>query len=332
MAANNKIPQLRVCVTSVCDKNCIYCRPHGENLLNDNGNNYFSLQDFINTINAIARHGVTEVRLTGGEPLLYRQIYELIRSIKTNDFIKKISLVTRSKNLKDEALRLKSSGLDSVTISIDSLNRRKVYKITNSDILKELIAGAHKCFEINLPIRINTVLMKGVNDSAQDIEEFIHFAGSLGPAKWKILDYMILPGQYKDTNKHQYFVNLKKITGIIQELGGKIAKFSTQPGGLGTPMSEFIMPNGVSVFIKDSTKGSHYSQECHKCELFPCQDALMALRLTSNGNLQTCLYRKDKLINFQDYVDCGIEKMDFKIKEILSYYQQAEFYHQAWMP
>jgi cyclic pyranopterin phosphate synthase len=329
IAKQVKMPQLRVCVSYICDKHCFYCRPEGEGISTTKKINRLSTDEFIYFINAIAKAGVSIIRFTGGEPMLNKDIYKIIKSVKSIPEVKEVSMVTRSLMLKDEANLLKQAGLDSITISLDSLNEEKLKMITKVNGLDRMIEGAYACKDIGLPVKINTVILKGVNDN--EVEDFINFVGKLGPGTWKLIDYMMLPMQFGTNKSIKYFLNLNDtILPLLHKLGKESkAKFSTQAGGLGTPMPEFITPNGVKVIVRDSTIGSHYGDICKNCNLYPCQDGIMALRLTVNGKLQRCLYREDNLIDLRPYDKKT--HLNQTIQKVLNTYMFSEFYPKAWV-
>lgn len=328
----NKIPQLRICLTERCDKKCFYCRPTGEAIHITDKVTELDFNKLISIIKVAVEKGITVVRLTGGEPMLYPNIYKLICTIKQIEGIREVSLVTRSKNLNSEAEKLKNAGLDSITISIDSLNKDVLKKITGIDLLDDIILGTKKCFQVGLPVKINTVIMRGINDSEDSINEFIEFICQFHTITWKLLDYMVLPNQTKQLSNTSYFVNLNEVKSLLLKSAKSVGtKFSTQAGGLGSPMNNIKVKEGVTVQIKDSTIGSHYFKECEQCLFFPCQDAIMALRLTSNGYLQKCLYRNDNLIDLNPILDNN-QLLENSIEEALTFYKQSRFIANAWKP
>jgi len=95
-------------------------------------------------------------------------------------------------------------------------------------------------------------------------------------------------------------------------------------------MPTFQMPNGVLVYLKDSTIGNHYGDVCETCPNFPCQDGIMALRLTCDGKLQRCLYRDDNLVDLMQFKN----KHDTQkaILSVLETYKNAKFIPHAWKP
>lgn len=324
-----KIPQLRVCVTEVCDKKCFYCRPEGEGCASIERDEKLSADDFIFLIGEVVKAGVSVIRFTGGEPMLNKDIYKIISAVKAMDRVKDISIVTRSLKLKEQAPLLKEAGISSVTVSLDSLNRERLREITKVDLLEKLVEGIKACSEMGLPIKLNTVVMKGVNDD--EIDSFVEFAGSIENVDWKLLDYMLLPKQFLGDLTNEYFLNLTNILPRLRMLAEEEI-IDTQAGGLGIPMPTFKIKNGVKIFVKDSTIGNHYGDTCVKCPLFPCQDGIMALRLTADGKLQRCLYREDNLLDLKPYINTTSPQLGLLIKEALATYESADFHPRAWNP
>lgn len=154
------ITYLRVSVTQRCNLNCVYCgkgdcTKKAEEL---SPNQYFKI------VKAFSKCGIKKVRITGGEPLVRSDITEIISLIRTIPEIEKISLTTNGVYLKKYARELKSAGLDSVNISLDSTDGSTYRHLTGADVLEKVLEGIDEAEKVGLePIKINAVLMKGVN-------------------------------------------------------------------------------------------------------------------------------------------------------------------------
>lgn len=154
------ITYLRVSVTQRCNLNCVYCgkddcSKKAEELSPDK---YFKI------VKAFSKCGIKKVRITGGEPLVRSDITEIISLIRTIPEIEKISLTTNGVYLKKYARELKSAGLDSVNISLDSTDGSTYRHLTGADVLEKVLEGIDEAEKVGLePIKINAVLMKGVN-------------------------------------------------------------------------------------------------------------------------------------------------------------------------
>lgn len=324
-----KIPQLRVCVTEVCDKKCFYCRPEGEGCASIEREEKLSADDFIFLIKEVVKEGVSVIRFTGGEPMLNKDIYKIIRAVRQMEGVKDISIVTRSLKLKEQAPLLKEAGLSSITVSLDSLNRERLKEITKVELLDKLVEGIKMCSDISLPLKLNTVVMKGINDD--EIDDFIQFAGSINNVDWKLLDYMLLPKQFFGDTSNEYFLDLSNILPRLRELAEEEV-IDTQAGGLGIPMPTFKVKNGVKIYVKNSTVGNHYGDTCVNCKHFPCQDGIMALRLTADGKLQRCLYREDNLIDLKPFMKTKNPEISKSINIALETFKNSVFHANAWNP
>lgn len=154
------ITYLRVSVTQRCNLNCVYCGKEdctkkAEEL---SPNQYFKI------VKAFSKCGIKKVRITGGEPLVRSDITEIISLIRTIPEIEKISLTTNGVYLEKYAKELKSAGLDSVNISLDSTDGSTYRHLTGADVLEKVLEGIDEAEKVGLePIKINAVLMKGVN-------------------------------------------------------------------------------------------------------------------------------------------------------------------------
>jgi molybdenum cofactor biosynthesis enzyme MoaA len=156
----------------------------------------------------------------------------------------------------------------------------------------------------------------------------IEYAGKYG-AVLKLLDLMNMPQETRFLS--QYYMPLD---AIENDLAGKAQKSSlvTPPRGIGTPMPTFEMASGAIVMIKDARKGTWYGDTCKDCRHYKCQDALMALRITSDGCLQRCLLRSDNLVDLLSLLEGVADQVDIDtaIKNVLQTYEGAVFHPQAW--
>lgn len=163
------IDYLRISLTDRCNLSCIYCKGNSEH------KKELSVSDIERIVKAFALCGIKKVRLTGGEPLLRDDIAEIIRRIKSIDGIKKIVLTTNGILLKKYAKELKDAGLSAVNISLDTTDERQYLELTGADKLKDVFEGIKQAQKVGLsPIRINSVLIKGKNDSSA--EELVNLA------------------------------------------------------------------------------------------------------------------------------------------------------------
>ncbi|XMB85956.1 GTP 3',8-cyclase MoaA [Mycoplasmatota bacterium WC44] len=167
---NREIDYIRISVTDRCNLRCLYCMPDGvekithEAILRD--------EEIIELVKEGVKIGIKKVRITGGEPLVRRGIYSLIRNIKDIEGIKELTLTTNGLLLEGKVDKLKEAGVDRVNLSLDSLKPEKLKKVTNSTETIDYIKLIEDLRRYGItPIKINTVLLKGINDD--EINDFL---------------------------------------------------------------------------------------------------------------------------------------------------------------
>ena len=168
------IISLRITLTNLCNLNCIYCHHDGMESSKDEMS-----ADEIYKICEIAKNiGVKKIRLSGGEPLVRKDIVEIIEKIATLDF-KDISLTTNGVLLEKYSEDLKKAGLNRVNVSLDTLKPDVYQFITKKDYLEKVKKGIVKAVDAGLdPVKINMVLMKGINED--EVEEMFEFSKKYG--------------------------------------------------------------------------------------------------------------------------------------------------------
>ena len=321
----SRIPYLRICVTEKCKHRCLYCRPGGE-ACRVSGKKEMSLRQIQSLIEVMATHGISDLKITGGEPLARNDIPKMVELLSAIRGIERIELVTRSHKAGKIAGQLKDSGLSCLNFSLDSLDPFTFYKVTGNGRLDQLLSAIRQCANSGIKLRLNMVVMKGIND--HEIPKMIEYAGKYG-AVLKLLDLMNMPQEVKFLS--QYYMPLN----VVEEDLGRMALKSgiaTPPGGIGTPMPIFEMPNGAVVMIKDARKGTWYGDTCKDCRYYKCQDALMALRITSDGCLQRCLLRNDNLVDLLSLLEGVVDQkvISATVKTVLQTYKGAVFHKEAW--
>lgn len=324
----DKIPQLRVLITDRCIFSCQWCHQGGEG----GGIGYvkpsfeLKVEQIKDLISLLVNEGISHIKISGGEPLLRRDIIDIIKEVKLINGVKNIELVSMSPKLKDLGNSLCSAGLDGLTVSLDSLNKERFKKSTGCkqlDGLEDIIEGIKIIRKKGVPVKINMIPQRNFNKD--EIIEMVQFAGENG-LSLKFIDLMTMNISWW----RERFLPLSEVEKILQPMIKDIDEPVFQPGGLGTPMKRYLLKNEVSVFLRDATIGTHYGEICKTCKNFSCQDGLMALRLTCDGKLKFCLYRNDNLVDLFSVVELsgGIEKT---IREVIDIFRNSEF-KKAWSP
>ena len=173
------ISYLRVSVTDRCNYRCLYCM--SENMTFLPKSDLLTLEELERLCVAFISRGVDKIRLTGGEPLVRRNIMTLIKSlgsfIKTG-MLSELTLTTNGSLLEKYAEQLVESGIRRVNVSLDSLVREKFTKITRWGTLEEVMSGLSEAKRVGLKIKINTVALKGFNED--EFDSLISWCGEQG--------------------------------------------------------------------------------------------------------------------------------------------------------
>jgi cyclic pyranopterin phosphate synthase len=169
------IRDLRVSVTDKCNFRCFYCLPHGSPEENAPKSSVLTYEEIEQAVEVFVSLGVEKVRLTGGEPMLRRDIETLVAKLARVPGIKDLALTTNGFNLAERAAGLKAAGLDRVTVSLDSLRRAAFTEITGVDMLARVLEGVRAAQRVGLtPVKVNAVIVRGHNET--EIADIAAFA------------------------------------------------------------------------------------------------------------------------------------------------------------
>ena len=230
-----------------------------------------SYEEITMIISSLLPLGIEKIRLTGGEPLMRRNIVELVRQIRELDSQIDIAMTTNGILLEKYALQLKEAGLSRVTVSLDALDNdifQSLSDTTNS--VDEILQGIESCKQIELPVKVNCVIQKGVNES--QIIPIIEFFNQISITP-RFIEYM----DVGSTNSWNYdsVVSGEAMRAIIEEKFGRLEK--VQSNYVGEVANLWKMQDGGEVgFIESVTKPF-------------CGDCSRA-RLSADGSIYTCLF------------------------------------------
>ncbi|MBX9852107.1 MAG: GTP 3',8-cyclase MoaA [Cytophagaceae bacterium] len=274
---------LRVSLTDSCNLACTYCIPdkkHHSAISQKSILKTLSLSEYIRIISQIHELvSIESLRLTGGEPLLYKDIIPLVGKIKESG-IPKVKLTTNGTLLSKLALGLKEAGLDSINLSLDAISEDVFFKVSKRRNSEEVIRGIDSALEAGIPVKINAVLMKGMNED--QILPLMEFA-----AKRKIsirfLELMNMGHLYHD--HYKYFFSEEE---ILKTIAGKYS-FSRLLREDGSTSKYWLTDNNLKFGIISNISDPF----CHDCN---------RLRLNSYGQIFGCLSTNDG-INIKEVVD-----------------------------
>ena len=170
---NRKINYIRISVTDRCDFRCIYCMSEQMKFLPKK--ELLTLEEINRIASIFISMGVEKIRITGGEPLVRKNIDTLFNNLSKNKDLKELTLTTNASQLIKKAEMLKASGIERINISLDSLNPLNFKKMTRTGDLSNVLDGIEHAINIGLKqIKLNTVIMRGIND--HEIFDLIEFA------------------------------------------------------------------------------------------------------------------------------------------------------------
>ena len=202
-----KINYLRVSVTDRCDLRCVYCMKEKMNFLPKN--EVLSLEEIERLCDNFIDLGVEKIRLTGGEPLVRKNIIHLIQNLnkkKSSTNLKEITLTTNGSLLKRYAKDLKKNGIKRINVSLDTIIEKKFREITRFGNLQNTLDGIEEAIRNGIKVKINTVVFKNFNED--QTTNLINWANS------KLLDLTfieVMPMSDTDLPRHMQFVSLDKI-------------------------------------------------------------------------------------------------------------------------
>ena len=157
-----EIHYLRLSVTDLCNLRCRYCMPDGVEKLEREA--VLTYEKFLRLVALFAQCGIDTVRVTGGEPLVRKNVAQLVAGLKATPGIRRVTLTTNAVLLAEQLPALLDAGLDSVNISLDTLRPEVFRQITARDDFAAVQAGLQAALESGLPVKLNCVPQAGVNE------------------------------------------------------------------------------------------------------------------------------------------------------------------------
>ncbi|AQS59680.1 GTP 3',8-cyclase MoaA [Desulforamulus ferrireducens] len=270
-----KINYLRVSVTDRCNFRCVYCMPP-EGVKFTPHQEILSLEEISRVVDAASDIGITKVRITGGEPLVRKNILDLFRYISANPCIDDISLTTNGVLFADMAEDLKKSGLNRVNFSLDSLNPETFREVTRVGNFPDVWRGINKALELNLhPVKLNVVAVRGVND--QEFGDFARLSREL-PLHIRFIELMPI-GECNPWAVGNFIKAEEILQRLQEEFGPLETKIKITGSG---PAQYYRLPGAKGTIGVITAMSNHF---CHSCN---------RLRLTANGQLRPCLYGKQE--------------------------------------
>lgn len=264
-----KINYLRLSVTDKCNLRCRYCMPK-EGVCDKKHEEILTEEEMISAIQAAANLGITKLRITGGEPLIKKNIVSICEKALKVKGIEEVCITTNGILLPQLAEKLYNAGVRRINISLDTLNNEKYNRITRVGQLKNVMDGIKAALAIGFDkIKINTVLIGGFND-----DEIIDLANLTiqYPIDVRFIELMPME-KHSEFGKNAY-ISCSKVLEVLPHLEEKISDGVAKL---------YSLPNAKGAIGLISPISSHFCNMCNR------------IRLTADGKLKPCLHSCDEI-------------------------------------
>jgi cyclic pyranopterin phosphate synthase len=263
---------LRISLTDRCNLRCTYCMPeHGidwarpEHLL--------TTAEIVRLGRLFIGLGINKIRLTGGEPLLHKDIGSIVRDLAATPGLQTLALTTNALKLKDLAAGLKRDGLSTVTVSLDSLKPDRFAAITRRDRLNDVMQGIEAALDAGFaPLKINIVVMANVNED--EVMDFVAW-GRDRPVDLRFIEYMPFPDTKWSKAGLVPYATLRDRIGETYPL----RPLSGDPSAVG---KSFALEGHAATVSFVSSMTESFCADCNR------------LRLTADGNIKACLFHPEE--------------------------------------
>jgi cyclic pyranopterin phosphate synthase len=260
---------LRISVTDRCNLRCQYCMPEPDYVWLPR-ESLLTFEEMCALVDAFTSCGVDRVRLTGGEPLLRRDLPVLIESLASRPGIADLALTTNGVLLAQQASALRAAGLHRITVSLDTLHADRFHRLTRMKELSSVLAGIDAAVGAGFSaLKLDTVLIRGVNDD--EIVALLEYASGIG-AELRFIEYMDVGGATRWTGGA--VVSRREMLDRIAAHYGAVLPIAEQSSA---PADRFLLPDGTTFGIISSTTEPF----CASCD---------RSRLTADGVWLLCLY------------------------------------------
>lgn len=266
-----RIEYLRISVTDKCNLRCVYCMPE-EGLPWLRREQILRYEEIAGIVRAMAGMGLRRIRLTGGEPLVRRDLSALVRMIRAVPGIEDVALSTNAVLLEEQAAELREAGVDRVNVSLDSLRPDRIDAISRrpgsaAAVFRGLEAAERAGFA---PIKVNCVVMRGRND-----DEVADFAAITRERPWHVRFIEVMPTGDNLGVQADEFVSADEMLARIRQTGD--LRPVAGPGGNG-PARYFAFPGARGTVGVITPMSHNYCERCNR------------MRLTADGQLRPCLF------------------------------------------
>jgi GTP 3',8-cyclase len=264
------VTYMRISVTDRCNERCAYCMPHDVTIEWLPKGQILTYEEILRVARVATELGVTKFRVTGGEPLVRKNVAEFIAELNRLPGVTDIGLSTNATLLAPLAHQLREAGVRKVNVSLDTLDPDLYRELTGNGKLNDCLAGIDAAIATGVQVKLNAVLMKGKNDD--DLLDLIEFAAS---KRVPLRFIELMPISTSEVLTDDNFLSIGQARRIIEE------KYSLVPDDvkLGNGPAAYYRAEGLPIhlgFIGAMTN-LHFCENCNK------------VRLTADGKLRPCL-------------------------------------------
>ncbi|MBI5606106.1 MAG: GTP 3',8-cyclase MoaA [Deltaproteobacteria bacterium] len=267
---NRRLNYLRISLTDRCNLRCVYCMPE-QGVPKFIHEDILSYEELLRLARLSVRLGIEKIRLTGGEPLVRKNLLNFIASLREIPGIRDISLTTNGVLLAQQAQALWEAGVKRINISLDTLVAKKYAEITRFDFFDQVWKGIQEAERIGFsPIKINVVALKGIND-----DEILSFGRLSYEKPYHIRFIEFMPVGQENGWKTERFLSSEETLTQLQELG---PLFPVNGHGLDGPAKRMAYAGARGEIGLISPISEHFCPTCNR------------LRLTAEGLLRVCIF------------------------------------------
>ena len=264
-------PYIRLSITDVCNFKCGYCLPNGY-FKQENKPGFLTLDEISNLVSALSELGVSKIRLTGGEPTVRKDFFDILKNIKSKGKINNLVMTTNGYKLNQIADQLINDGINGINISIDSLDRNKFKTITGHDRLPQILEGIKILQDKGFAnIKVNAVLLKNINDSEADFDSWEQFVQE-NAIDFRYIELMQTGDSLEYFKKYHVSASVFK-NYLLKKNWNEVARVADAG-----PSINFVHSNYKGKFGIIAPYSKDFCKTCNR------------LRITAKGELRLCLF------------------------------------------
>jgi cyclic pyranopterin phosphate synthase len=265
---NRHLNYLRISITDRCNLQCRYCEPQ-DLIPKLSHNEILTYEEILRLVRIATRLGIAKVRITGGEPLVRKGVYEFLHELTATEGLKDVSLTTNGVLLKDNLEKIQAAGISRINISLDTLSPAKYREITGYDAFDRVWQGIEKAHQMGFyPIKLNIVALKGINE--EEVVEMAQLSFQY-PFHVRFIEYM--PIGRSDYNPDSLLL-APEIKSRISALGNLAPVQEDEHDG---PARRYKYEDAIGEIGFIPALSQHFCNKCNR------------LRLTASGQLRPCL-------------------------------------------